>query len=59
MAHLNISGRQQSNRNERWLVHRLLRCECAINDPEDFPPTKDVYPEKKFPWLTLVDNKNC
>jgi hypothetical protein len=24
------------------------------NHPEDFPPTKDVFPEERLPWVDLI-----
>jgi len=27
----------------------------SLDHPEDFPPTKDVFPEEKLPWVQLVD----
>ena len=27
----------------------------SLNHPENFPPTKDVYPEEKLSWVDLLD----
>ena len=27
----------------------------SLDRPEDFPPTKDVFPEEKLPWVGLID----
>lgn len=27
---------------------------ASLDHPEDFPPTKDVYPEEKLPWVDLI-----
>ena len=26
----------------------------SLDHPEDFPPTKDVYPEERLPWVNLI-----
>jgi len=26
----------------------------SLDHPENFPPTKDVYPEEKLPWVDLI-----
>ncbi|MGA7276172.1 MAG: GFA family protein [Candidatus Udaeobacter sp.] len=26
----------------------------SLDHPEDFPPTKDVYPEERLPWVDLI-----
>ena len=26
----------------------------SLDRPEDFPPAKDIFPEEKLPWVTLV-----
>jgi hypothetical protein len=26
----------------------------SLDHPEDFPPTKDVYPEEQLPWVNLI-----
>ena len=26
----------------------------SLDHPENFPPTKDVYPEEKLPWVNLI-----
>jgi hypothetical protein len=26
---------------------------ATLDRPEDFPPTRDVYPEEKLPWVEL------
>jgi hypothetical protein len=26
----------------------------SLDHPENFPPTKDVYPDEKLPWVGLV-----
>jgi hypothetical protein len=27
----------------------------SLDRPEDFPPTKDVFPEEKLPWVGLIE----
>jgi hypothetical protein len=27
----------------------------SLDRPEDFPPTKDVFPEEKLPWVGLIN----
>jgi len=27
----------------------------SLDHPDDFPPTKDVFPEEKLPWVGLVE----
>ena len=27
---------------------------ASLDHPEDFPPTKDVFPEEKLPWVHLI-----
>jgi hypothetical protein len=27
----------------------------SLDDPESFPPNRDVYPEEKLSWVRLVD----
>jgi len=27
---------------------------ASLDHPENFPPTKDVYPEEKLPWVELI-----
>ena len=27
---------------------------ASLDQPENFPPTKDVYPEEKLPWVHLI-----
>jgi len=27
---------------------------ASLDNPENFPPTKDVYPEEKLPWTNLL-----
>jgi hypothetical protein len=27
---------------------------ASLDRPEDFPPTKDVYPEERLPWVDLI-----
>jgi len=27
----------------------------SLDRPEAFPPTKDIFPEKKLPWIDLID----
>jgi hypothetical protein len=29
----------------------------SLDRPEDFPPTKDVFPEEKLPWVQLVNDR--
>jgi hypothetical protein len=26
----------------------------SLDHPDDFPPTKDVYPEERLPWVDLI-----
>jgi hypothetical protein len=30
----------------------------SLDHPENFPPTKDVYPEEKLPWVDLIDRSH-
>ena len=30
----------------------------SLDHPEDFQPTKDVFPDEKLPWVRLVDEKH-
>ena len=30
----------------------------SLDHPEEFPPTKDVFPEEKLPWVDLLNKKN-
>jgi len=27
----------------------------SLDHPEDFPPTKDVFPEERLPWVPLIE----
>ena len=31
----------------------------SLDHPEDFPPNKDVFPEEKLPWVSLVHETSC
>jgi hypothetical protein len=31
----------------------------SLDHPEDFPPTKDFFPEEKLPWAPLIDGARC
>jgi hypothetical protein len=31
----------------------------SLDRPEDFPPTKDVFPEEKLPWVGLINEAKC
>ena len=31
----------------------------SLDRPEDFPPTKDVFPEEKLPWVGLIVETGC
>src|SRR4029453_11123488 len=28
----------------------------SLDHPEDFPPTKDVFPEERLPWVNLIQH---
>ena len=30
----------------------------SLDQPEDFQPTRDVFPDEKLPWVPLVDGKH-
>ena len=31
---------------------------ASLDHPENFPPTRDVFPEEKLPWVELVRHEN-
>ena len=30
---------------------------ATLDHPEEFPPTRDVFPEEKLPWVNLLDKR--
>ena len=31
----------------------------SLDRPEDFPPTEEIFPEEKLPWVDLINETKC
>jgi hypothetical protein len=31
---------------------------ASLDDPEQFPPTRDVFPDERLPWVELIRRKS-